>query len=229
MTTTLDNSQSAAIAFALAGYAKDLSAPAIVTVRIDQTSVKVNRPKKGRVVAAPTAKVIDQSVEAAPQPATPSPNGGKAVVALPAAGTIGAKAFIMMMNRAKDLDEKRIAIASYVGYDGRLTYAEQEMAAKAKAKAEISPVKVTGPSREEIRSAQRSAIGYVAGMPDALKRTVQDLMGRIELALDTQKSHQKDAADENLSQAERTLAQGLAALEGERLVEIRAELAKYVG
>lgn len=229
MTTVLDNSQSAALAFALAGYAKDQSAPAVVTItRQTLVKVKATSPKKGRRVAAPTATVIDQSVEAAEKPATPSPNGAVVGVKLPAAGTIGAKAFLLMMRSAKDRSEKMIAIASYIGYDGRQDFAPQEMTAMAQAKREISPVKVTGPSREEIRQAQRSAVGYVAGMPDALKRTVQDLLGREQFAVDAREDHLRDSKDEKLSAAERQLALGLAQLEEERLVQIRADLAKYV-
>jgi hypothetical protein len=218
MTTT---AQTLALSAALASYvALNKAAPVEPTV---QKLVKVERPKKGRKAAAPKA-------EAAPaeKPAAPSPNGVVPVVTLPVAGTIGAKAFIMMMNRAKDRDEKVAAIAAYVGYDGKLSFAEQEMAANAKAKGEIRPVVASGPSREEIKTAQRSAKGYVAGMPDALRKTVQDLLGREQYAVDAREAHLRDSKDENRSEAERTLALGQAQLEEERLVQIRKDLAQYV-
>ncbi len=214
-----------ALNVSLAAYARDLSAPAVVTVT-KQTLVKVARPKAGRKPAA--VKVAPAAAEPAAKPTTPSPNGAVPTIALPAAGTIGAKAFIMMMNRAKSREESIIAIASYIGYDGRLTYAEQEMTAKLRAKGEISPVKVTGPSREEIRSAQRSATGYVAGMPDMIRKTVQDLIGRENLAVMTRNDHVRDARDHSRTMTARKLSIGLARLEQERLTQIRADLARYV-
>lgn len=221
MTTAID----LALSVSLASYARDLSSPAVVTVST-QRLVKVERSKKGLRAAAP--KATAKPVEPAAQPTTPSPNGSRAVVALPAAGTIGAKAFIMMMNRAKGRDEKIIAIASYVGYQTAGDFATQEMGAMTQAKGEISPVKATGPSREEIRSAQRSATGYVAGMPDGLKRTVQDLLGRENLAVSTRNDHVRDARNHERPMAARKLSIGLARLESERLVQIRADLAQYV-
>lgn len=221
-----------ALSVALASYARPETAPEGTVLSV-QRLVQVDRPKKGRAISAKASTVkpvvaAEPTVESAPQPTNPSPNGKVVGIALPAAGTIGAKAFIMMMNRAKSLDEKRVAIAAFIGYDGRLTFAEQELTANAKAKAEISPVKVTGPSREEIRTAQRSAVGYVAGMPDALKRTVQDLVGRENLAVDERNRHVREARDNTRSWADRKLSIGLARLEQERLTQIRADLARFV-
>jgi hypothetical protein len=222
MTTAKD----LALSVSLASYARDLSRPATVTITT-QKLVKVERPKKGRPIAA--AKPTAKPVESAEKPAAPSPNGKVAGVALPAAGTIGAKAFIMMMNRSKSRDEKIVAIASYIGYQTGGDFASQEMVATSQAKREISPVKVEGPTREEIRTAQRSVTGYVAGMPDALRRTVQDLIGREQLAVDARNDHVREARTKTLSWAERKLAIGLARLEQERLAVIRADLARYVG
>jgi len=221
MTTAKD----LALSVSLASYARDLSRPATVTIT-SQKLVKVERPKKGRPIAAvkPTAKPVE-SVE---KPAAPSPNGKVVGVVLPAAGTIGAKAFIMMMNRARDLPEKRAAIAAFIGYNAGLSFAENEMAANQRAKGEISPVKATGPSREEIRSAQRSVAGYVAGMPDATRRAILDLQGRIQLALDARNDHVKEARNRALSWTERKLAIGLARMEQERMLQIRADLARYI-
>jgi hypothetical protein len=134
----------------------------------------------------------------------------------------------MMMNRAKSRDEKICAIAGFVGYDGRLTFGEQEASATGKARAEISPLKVSGPTREEIRSAQRSAVGYVAGMPDGLKRTIQDLVGRENLAVSTRNDHVRDARDHGRTMTARKLSIGLARLESDRLIQIRADLARYI-
>jgi hypothetical protein len=228
MTTALD----LALSVSVASYARSESLPegTILSVVPTQQLVKVDRSKKGRIVASkPTAKpVAEPAPKSEPQATNPSPNGKVVGVALPAAGTIGAKAFIMMMNRAKSRDEKVAAIAAYIGYDGRLDYASQEMAAHAKAKGEIRPVDASGPSRAERQTAQRSVKGYVAGMPDGTRKLVHDLMGRLQLALDTRNEMVRVSRDHSRPMAARKLSIGLARLEAERLVQIRADLARYV-
>lgn len=225
MTTALD----LALSVSLASYARPEPLPE-GTVLSTQRLVKVDRPKKGRIVASkPTAKpVVESAPKSEPQAAAPSPNGKVVGVALPQAGSIGAKAFIMMMNRAKSRDEKIVAIAAYIGYEVGGDFATQEMVAHAKAKGEIRPVQATGPSREEIKTAQRSAKGYVAGMPDGTRKLVQDLLGREQLAVDTRNEHVRDARDHKRTMAARKLSIGLARLEAERLVQIRADLARFV-
>lgn len=229
MTTALD----LALSVSLASYARSESLPegTVLSVVPTQQLVKVDRSKKGRIVRAEsTAKpVVEPAPKSEPQAAAPSPNGKVVGVALPQAGSIGAKAFIMMMNRAKSRDEKIVAIAAYIGYEIGGDFATQEMKAHAKAKGEIRPVNASGPSREEIKTAQRSAKGYVAGMPDGTRKLVQDLMGRLQLALDTRNELVRGARDHSRPMSARKLSIGLARLESERLVQIRAELARYVG
>lgn len=221
MTTAID----LALSVSLASYARDLSAPAVVTVST-QRLVKVDRPQKGRRVAAP--KATSPSPEPAAKPTAPSPNGSKAGVALPAPGTLSARAFTLMMNRVKSRDEAVCAIAGFIGYDARLSFAENEMAAKQAAKGVIRPVSAEGPTRAEQQAANRSAKGYVSGMPDGLRRKVQDLLGREQLAVDTRQEHVRDARDHKRPIAQRKLSIGLARLENERLVQIRADLAQYI-
>jgi hypothetical protein len=221
MTTAKD----LALSVSLASYARDLSRPATVTIT-SQKLVKVERPKKGRPISA--VKLTAKPVESAEKPAAPSPNGKVVGVALPAAGTIGAKAFLLMMRSAKDRQEKICAIAAFIGYQAGGDFATQEMGAMTKAKGEISPIKVTGPDRETVRSAQRSVAGYVAGMPDATRRIVLDLNGRIQLALDARNDHVKESRNRTLSWTERKLAIGLARMEQERMLQIRADLAQYL-
>jgi hypothetical protein len=223
------SSKALALSVSLASYARPEPLPE-GTVLSTQRLVKVDRPKKGRIVASkPTAKpVVESAPKSEPQAAAPSPNGKVVGIALPQAGSIGAKAFIMMMNRAKSRDEKIVAIAAYIGYEVGGDFATQEMTAHAKAKGEIRPVQATGPSREEIKTAQRSAKGYVAGMPDGTRKLVQDLLGRENLAVSTRNEHVRDARDHKRTMAARKLSIGLARLEAERLVQIRADLARFV-
>ena len=124
MTTAKD----LALSVSLASYAKDHSAPAVVTIS-NQKLVKVERPKTAKVKAIKAAKPS----AAEPKPTAPSPNGAMVGLKLPAAGTLGAKGFIMMMNRAKSRDEKIVAIAAYIGYEVGGDFATQEMAAHANA------------------------------------------------------------------------------------------------
>lgn len=228
MTTALD----LALSVSLASYARSESLPegTVLSVVPTQQLVKVDRSKKGRIVrATSTAKpVVESAPKSEPKAAAPSPNGKVVGVALPAAGSIGAKAFIMMMNRAKGRDEKIVAIAAYIGYEVGGDFATQEMKAHAKAKGEIRPVQATGPSREEIKTAQRSAKGYVAGMPDGTRKLVQDLMGRLQLALDTRNELVRESRDHSRPMSARKLAIGQARIEQERMIQIRTDLAQYL-
>lgn len=215
MTTAKD----LALSVSLASYAKDYSAPAVVTIS-SQKLVKVERPKtvKGKRVAFKAA------AEPTAKPVAPSPNAAMASSKLPPPGTLGARGFLMMMNRAKSRDEKIVAIASYIGYDSTGDFAPQEMAATTKAKGEISPVKVV----EAQPTVSRSAAGYVAGMPDNQRRMILDLLGRENLAVSTRNDNVREARNKALSWTERKLAIGLARLEQERLTVIRADLARYL-
>jgi hypothetical protein len=216
MTTAKD----LALSVSLASYARDLSRPATVTIT-SQKLVKVERPKKGKVIRAAKA------AEPTAKPVAPSPNAAMATSKLPPAGTIGAKAFMMMMVRAKSRDERIAAIAAYIGYQTGGDFATQEMLATIRAKGEISPIKVA-PTQEPVQTARHSAAGYVAGIPDNTRRMVLDLLGRENLAVSTRNDNVREARNHSLSMAERKLAIGLARLEQERLVQIRADLARYL-
>lgn len=225
MTTALD----LALNVSLASYA-NLPPAQVEPVVVRQNLVKVERTKKGRTVKTqPVAASSQPAPQSQPKAAAPSPNGVVPTLKLPAPGTIGAKAFVMMMNRAKSREEVICAIAGYIGYTIGQDHGKQVFEANQRAKRELTPLKVTGPSREEIRSAQRSAQGYVAGMPDNQRKMVRDLLGREQLAVDTRESHIRDSKDEKLSETERQLATGLAQLEEERLIQIRADIAKLCG
>lgn len=82
-------------------------------------------------------------------------------------GTLDAKGFLIGMRRSTTREEQVKLIHAYCGYDTRGDHGTQDMAARAKAQRELNPAKVTsGPTREEQRSASRSMVGYVHGMPD---------------------------------------------------------------
>ncbi len=214
MTTAIN----AALAFVLSSYAKSEATPAKVEVK----ESKVSKP---RAKKAPKVEVSPAPVATA----TPSPNGATAKVVMPEVGSLEAKGFLLMMRNAKTQNERIMAIQAYCGYDMRQPYGNQEMIATMKAKREINPINATGPSREEVRQASRSAAGYVAGMPDNQRRIVQDLLAREKMAAEKRDEHVRIARrNKDLSWEERKLNLGLARLENERLASIRADLAKWV-
>ena len=141
---------------------------------------------------------------------------------LPAKGSLDAKGFILATRKAKTRDEIIVAIAGFVGYDNRRDFGSQEMEAKLAAQRAMRPTPVTSVPYQ--RTTVPSAAGYVAGMPDHQRRTLNDLLGREQLAAEKMAEHQKLARDEKLPLAERALNDGLAQVEKARLQQIREDL-----
>lgn len=109
------------------------------------------------------------------------PNAGKSMtpgLALPERNTLDAKSFLLTVRRAKDRNEVIQAIHAYCGYNHTGNFGTQEQEARAKAQRELRGVVTSGPSREEQRSAARSAAGFVAGMPKPSQRILADLKAR---------------------------------------------------
>jgi hypothetical protein len=205
----------AALAFAVASYAKS-SEEAPITRVVEQKLVKTQKNKKPVVKAAPVVQAT---------PVTSTPIG---TMPVPEKGSLEARGFIVMMRNAKDRNEKILAIAAYCGYDFSGTFGDQEMKAMSQAKRELRPIDTSGPSLAEERSAKRSALGYVSGMPNGLKVKLQNLLGREKMTVDTMLSHVK-AARSAATKEEKTHHAGLAALEKGRLNEIQAEIRSIVG
>ena len=65
-------------------------------------------------------------------------------------------------------------------------------------------------------------------MPDGTARKVSDLLARERLAAETMSAHEQVSHDSSKSVEERTIANGLAAVERERIAQIRADLATLV-
>lgn len=163
-------------------------------------------------------------------------------VTMPERNTLDAKGFLQAMlsagKRRNDngvlfTDPREVrndqikAIHAYCGFDNRRDFGSQETEARAKAQREIRGYKVTGPSREELKAAARSATGFVAGLPDNQARHLQNLLGRETAAVDAMLQHEKDSRDESRSAADRVLSAGLAEVERERLLAIRADIARF--
>jgi hypothetical protein len=86
---------------------------------------------------------------------------------------------------------------------------------------------VVGPTREEQRSAERYLAGFVAGLPSHTQRTLADLQGREQAAVDAALDHDRDANDPKRSTADRLLSAGLAEVERERLHAIRNDIKSF--
>lgn len=117
------------------------------------------------------------------------------------------------------------AIHAFVGYDSRSDFGSQETEARAKAHRDIRGYKVTGPTREELRAASKSAAGFVAGLPDYKARALANLQGQERVTADAMIEHVKQARDKSRSVFDRKLSIGLARVEKERLAQIRADIA----
>jgi hypothetical protein len=213
------------VSLSVASYAA-APAPEPGTVLIRNRQVVKIGSKPVKAAKAPKA--------AAPiaQPASPPKaeiNLKAAGPVLPKAGTIDAKGFFKMMRSASSRENQMTAVAAYIGYDFAKDLGSQVFNATQRAKSEICPIdpnKVV--SRAEKAQLSATVKGYVSGLPDGTRKLVQDLAGRERLAVDTRKdlvtaSQQSECTPE---QRETLLAQAL--LEEERLVQIRADLARYL-
>jgi len=158
---------------------------------------------------------------------------------IPPVGTYDARGFMVAMRSAGKrtsetgatyTDASQIrndeikAIAGYCGYDSRLSHGSQDQAARAKAAREIKGQPVTGMVRAEQRAMARSLQGFVAGCPDHVARQIGNLEARERAAAEAMIQHNHDAADVDRTAEERVINMQLAAVEGERLAQIRADL-----
>ena len=224
MSTAIDS----ALAFITSSYQDTSPAKQAEIVQVVIKAGKVQRVKatalpnvQGETKVAPESKDHAKGQEAAKDlPAKPIVKG-------PARGTYDARGFLAAWRKARTRDEQIAALAGYQGFDPKLPLGEQEFHARSLAMREIrGPIDTSGPSRAEIRSASRSIQGFVAGMPDGTARQIGDLMAREKLAAEALAGFLKDAADPSKTEAERKLAQGMAAVEEARIGEIRKDLAR---
>lgn len=230
MSNDLSLAQHTGLAFLLSQHtseqsAQDAQKKEIVVVRnAEPTSKKGAKASKGE--------------QAAPIHDKPTVFG----VTMPERNTLDAKGFLQaMLNAGKRRNDNGIlftdsrevrndqikAIHAYCGFDTRRDFGSQETEARAKAQREIRGFKVTGPSREELKAAARSATGFIAGLPDHKARHLQNLLGRETAAVDAMLQHEKDSRDESRSAADRVLSAGLAEVERERVAAIRADIARF--
>lgn len=184
---------------------------------VTEKVVGYNMPKatKGKKQAEPSKG----------EQAAPIHNGPKVFgVTMPDRNTLDAKGFLLACRDAgKRRNDKGIpftdpkevrndlikAIHAYCGYDNRRDFGSQETEARAKAQREIRGYKVTGPSREEMKAASRSAAGFVAGMPQPSQRILLNLRAReqatVEAMLSAKTEEEKGAHRAVLAQIQHAI------------------------
>jgi len=118
------------------------------------------------------------------------------------------------------------AIHAFCGYDAAGNFGAQDTAARAEAQRQLrGGVVPAAAHRRGGASVSPSIQGYVAGNPDHLAKRKADLEGRERLAVDERLRHMKNAADPNFVAPIGEAAPAImAALEEERLVEIRKDM-----
>lgn len=147
-------------------------------------------------------------------------------IALPEAGALDARSFLVAMRRAADRDQCIQAIAAFCGYDRTLPFGGQETMARMKAQRDLRPAKA-GPKYN--RNATQSMGGMVAGCPNILAKRVSDLEGRAVLAGEAVADYERQATEHanRGDQANADMCHTLANVERERLVQIRADLTAF--
>lgn len=231
--SNLSLAQHTGLAFLLSQHNSDNAAHEAAKV---ETVVVRNAPKAER---ASKKQASSKGEVAAPIHDKPAVFG----VVMPDRNSLDAKGFIAAIKvagrRQNDqgkffTDSREVrndlikAIHAYIGYDNSRDFGSQDTAARAQAGRELSgrPI-VLGPSRDEVKAAARSAMGFVAGLPDHKARHLQNLLGRETAAVDAMLQHDKDANDPQRCAADRVLSAGLVEVERERLAAIRADIAAY--
>lgn len=154
-------------------------------------------------------------------------------------GTLNAGDFIMAMRKAGQrrndkgafytdpkevMGDKIKAIQAYCGYDSRLNLGGQEQSALTRAQREMKPAPILGLTRAEQREKSRSLVGRNTALPDHNARKLADLKAREVAAVESMIQHEKAGRDMARSDNDRMLSDGLAQVERERLIQIRADI-----
>ena len=187
-------------AFARSYETRNETPPSVA--KATEKMVKVKVAKTGKITAVVETAKVEKPVAFMPG------------VILPCKGTLNARQFIRAMNVAKDRDEKVIAISGFVGFDVAKPIGEQEVLAFAEAKRIMRPMTVD--ASEPRRRAAPSVAGFVAGMPDANRKQIENLLARERQAV-------RAMGDALLEGGE--MGDARIAIEKARIDAIRADLA----
>jgi hypothetical protein len=121
-------------------------------------------------------------------------------------------------------DDQIRAIAAYCGWDHTKLFGEQEVMARAKASREIKG-ETGGLTLQERRERNRSLVGYIAGLPDHVQRSLDNLLAQERETADKVADMYRDCP--NADQRTAVWIQGVM-IEEERLAHIRQQMADLV-
>lgn len=161
-------------------------------------------------------------------------------IALPEVGSLDAKGFLKaMLSAGKRKTEEGVpftdpsevrhdqirAIAAYCGFDNRLNYGQQELAAKSRAKLELNPITVDRDEPFKRNGSIDGAVGVTPpSVPDMIAARQANLEARERLAADSFITHRNAFMDAKRTLDERATSRVMMDLEEQRLSQIRADL-----
>jgi len=143
--------------------------------------------------------------------------GGKEVPISIVNKNMTAVGFMKLLRSARDRNEKIAAIQAYIGYDMQISFAQNEYAAQMAAQQELKPIKL-GSIKYNYPA------GVVAGVPNPVNKKLQDLRGREKLAAAAMTECELLAANLVEGSVQQKTALGMADVERERLIAIRADI-----
>jgi hypothetical protein len=196
---------------------------------VERIVTRQENPKAKRVKGTSKLAMVKAAAAQAALEARPTPRANQApitVIALPPVGTYDARGFLIAMRRAVSRDEQIAAIAGYVGFDRHGEFGAQDLAARMTAQRALNGCQA---GTRPVHTSLPSVAGYVAGMPDETAKRVANLKGRETLAAETMADHEKMASDDSVEATERSYHAQLAMVEGDRLRNIRQEIATLRG
>lgn len=227
-------SESLAVDLVLALYTDSYKSPSKpLPSPIKITNGKTTKPKKVKK-ESPTPGQHPPKVAIAPVVAPPSK--APATIGLPAAGSLDAAGFFLAlrhagMRRHADtgmlirhpsliVQDEKIAIAAFIGYNVFGIFGTQLEAARLKARFTLRP---ENNGKEYKRGTAATLAGFVRGCPDIAVRHLEDLMSRERLAVDLAIGYEKQA-EECQNEKDKLIFTGKALVERERLSVIRQDM-----
>jgi len=178
-----------ALAILAASYSKE--ADPIVTrngvkpPKVAKEKGKVGRPRKNSgEEKAPVAKhKTGEAIFGLSLPEKGSLNAQQFMADIRSAGKRPNEHGIPVFHPLMVRDDTIKAIAGFLGYDTRASFAMQEMAARAEAMRQLGIARTNGKTRQEERSALRSLQGFTAGACDQHAKRIANLKAQeIQLA-----------------------------------------------
>lgn len=194
--------ESLALALLVSQHTTDLNRQAL-TEELNRLAAENAKLRAEQRAAAPKAKKGKAPIHQAP--------GMKGVLRNPTVES--ATTYLSSARRARTRDESIAAIDLFVGYDRSGNFGDQDVRARMLAQSTLKPIVVTGPTREEQRSAANSLKGFVSGLPDHQAKMLANLQAQEE----------RVAAD--LIDYRKAGNEVAARLEEERLAHVRQQIA----